>query len=181
MSMYKLFNIASFLNIEPSKANLYMLMIETSVNKAIIQHRRITNEYSLLKNIKRPGSRHRRIMTTIFSDIHHYLICWAEISRLYNTLRAIQPIFIIPENQMKDLKEHRNYRNHLEHIDERIERGISDLGNLSDGKYTFDGKELDISNRELQRLKQFYRELIKIACDNFDQPFQKFFEHCYKP
>lgn len=171
--MHTLYEIAPYVNVESFKARVYLLMLENAVNKAIIQHERITHEKLSLGKIQKPVLKWRRLMTTIFSDIHHYLVCWAEVSKLYNRLKKTQPIFrSIPRNYLEDLKEHRTYRNHLEHIDDRVERGVSDLGNLSDDKFTFNGRQLDISDSDLQKLRLFYEELIKIAHNNFDQPFQ---------
>jgi len=174
--MYTLYDVASHVNVEPFKAHIYLMMIEKAVNKAIIQHERIAHEDLSLRKIRKPGPKMKRAITTIFSDIHYYLICWAEVDKLYHTLRKVQPIFKeVSKNYLEDLAEHRKYRNHLEHVDDRIERGVSDLGNLSKGKFTFDGKQLDISDSDLQKLKRFYGELINIACNNFDQPFLKTF------
>ena len=175
--MHTLYNVAHLVYAEPFKAQVYLHMIETAVNQAIIQHERITRGEVLLRKVRKPGAKMKRLMTTMFSDIHHYLICWAEVSKLYYRLREVQAIFgAVPANHVRDLAEHRDYRNHLEHIDERIERGISDLGNLSGNKFTFDGKQLDIGNSDLQKLMLFYEELIKIARSNFDQPFLNSFK-----
>lgn len=170
--MYSLYEIAALVNAEPPSVKIYLLLIENAVNKAIIQHERIAHDKLSLKNIKKPELRMKRFMTTLFSDIHHYLICWAEVSKLYDKLRKIQPIFKLPTIYVKELKEHRTYRNHLEHIDDRVEKGVSDLGNLAEDKFSFNGKYIDVSDDDLEKLKTIYEELIHSASKNFPQPFR---------
>ena len=169
--MGALYEVAAFTEVEPFQAMTLMLMIENAVNKALIQHERIMQGDLSLQETREAGPRTNRIRTALFSDIHHYFICWGEVSKLYDVLAKVQPTFkALPKTYANHLSEHRSFRNHLEHIDQRVERGISDLGNLSNDKFSFDGKQIDIGQADLQKLMQFYMELIGIARKNFKQP-----------
>ena len=145
--MYGLYEGSLNVVLEPLKAQRYLFFIERAVNRAIIQHERIAYDSFSLKKImefRRSTLRRRsipffqdvdaaairqtRIRTTLFSDIHHYLICWDDVRKLYEQLVKIQPIFEeVPENFLSDLEEHRKFRNHVEHIEGRVERGVTDL------------------------------------------------------
>lgn len=166
--MYKLFDIAALISVEPHQARLILLLLESAVNKAIIQHERI--EYVKKREI-RPGPSMNKTMTTLFSDIHHYFICWEEVNKLIKYLIEVQPIFEFTEAQYLELKKHCDFRNHLEHITERIKRGVSDLGNLSNNEFSFDGESVDISLTDLEKLKELYKNTLDIARDNFKQHY----------
>jgi hypothetical protein len=156
---------AVFLHIKPFTAQIYLIFIEQAVNKAIIQHERIREtNHEIFQRMKQHQPISVRLDLTLFSDIHHYFVCWAEVSKLYSKLRKIQPAFsAIPRECLQDLKIHRDFRNHLEHIEDRISRGVSDLGNLLNTEFTFDGKKVDIGDNDFAKLKRFYEELLNIS------------------
>lgn len=178
--MYKLFDEASLVNAKPIQTKFLLLLIETSINKAIIQHQRIMKIKKkipklMMKNINvaekiRNMAELKKSRTMLFSDLHHYFICWGEVNRLYIYLNKIQPLFTLPQKYLNELKIHCDFRNHLEHLEERIERGVTDLGNMFDDEFSFNNVTIDVSVTDLMKLKELYLVLINIAKNEFTQP-----------
>ena len=97
---------------------------------------------------------------TLFADIHYYFIAGAQLDMAVKTIMAkiTDPrLTAVTEKYSLPLKELNDARNNIEHLDERMER-ISNLGNIINGDYHFNGQ-----------VKRFYieeiRELRNELCD----------------
>jgi hypothetical protein len=88
---------------------------------------------------------------------------------LYRKLIEIQPIFQdIDEKYLGYLEEHRKLRNKLEHFGDQIDRafhkkGVIHLGSLIGDRIAFFGKQIEISESDVQKLRNFYESLCAIA------------------
>ncbi len=163
--MTPLSNEIATLNIMPRRTMVYLLMLERALNRAIIQHERIKSDSDEIEKAVHDNdlTRMRRYMITLFSDIHHYLITWAEFDKLYHHLKQHDPKYQLLPADPPELREHVDFRNHLEHIAERIERGVSDLGNLNGDEFSFDGRTINIGDADLTKLRDIFKRLMAIA------------------
>lgn len=92
---------------------------------------------------------------TLFVDIHFYFSSGALIDSALKKLQkdlADKELDEIVNKYQKQLKDLNDARNHIEHLDERIDR-VSDLGNLINGRYRFDGKFYDLYFEDMKKLK----------------------------
>lgn len=166
---------------EMEKAHLQFGRIRES-REAIAQNMRILGELARVSTEKseiwfdqefqerreRAMSSSHKLSITLFADIHFLMICLDKIELLIRMLEkhlgSNSEIASIRQQHSTSLKDYNDFRNHLEHIDERVERGISDLGNLSGDAFTFDGRYFDIGPQRERELEQIYGEVVK-ACE----------------
>jgi hypothetical protein len=170
--MPSLYDDSAYLRVEPFKANILLAYIESAVNRAIIQFDRISRHRQKGKQLGRFSEnrdQYRLFWLMLQSDIHYYLIYWADVNRLYEKLIEIQPIFQdIDEKYNGYLKEHRNLRNKLEHFGDKLDKafhkkGITHLGSLIGDRISFFDKQIEISESDVQKLRNFYESLCTIA------------------
>jgi excisionase family DNA binding protein len=103
---------------------------------------------------------------TLFIDIHFYFVAGALLDLSINKLQKdldINEIKIIVAKYGSSLKDLNDARNDLEHIDERIER-VSDLGNMSNGIYHFNGRNYALHFEKIEELRiEICDLLIRVA------------------
>jgi len=154
--------------LQPAQARIGLILLEIEVRKARLQFVRIRQDvtkiealFRALENealsiIKGSGSPAASISQqkdvepglALFADVHFLLNCLDKVDILIRMLESLLPtnqkLMLVRASHANTLKEWNDFRNHLEHIDERVRRGVSDLGNLGNDLFTFDGKALDI-------------------------------------
>jgi hypothetical protein len=112
--------------------------------------------------------RGQEVNTTLFADIKFLVMSVRQLRRFFMMIRKYLP----NEPELEELekryggflKDSKDIRNGIVHEDDRIDDGVSDLGNLYNSKFTFDGKEFEIGP-ELERiLEEFFEGLLQ-ACE----------------
>ena len=147
-------------------ATLFMLL-EQYVNQAIRQYERIQETMKVLDSKNLP---------ILFSDCHFYFISINKVSELvfkFYDVTGFEEIIDVLEKNKKYFKMYDEIRNHYEHIEERTttikqefaspKRYLSDFGNIHDEKYSFGGKDYDISEKSIITLKKIYETIIEIV------------------
>ena len=163
--MYTLFREASNLTIQPLNANIYLYFLERSVNKAIIQHKRIQHD-----KLNHGGStpiQSQDTSTILLADIHYYLVNWTEFFRYYLSINELQPMFLLAPEQIDLFKNHKAARNFIEHRNERIKPN-NNLGTFHSDVFVYDGKSIKVDKSDLDNLKKSYLRILKTALDNFE-------------
>ena len=156
----------------PKKTIIILETIEDYVNMALIQHRRIFMDLEQINRsftptlgphgIYRQPIFDKALTTVLFGDIHYYVICWNKIE---NLIKNLQNLISVNYNRMETYDElfHncRKIRNSFEHIDERIEKGIFEIG-VFDGTFftSYDDNRVDLKNGE-KCLRKFYGNLLE--------------------
>lgn len=93
---------------------------------------------------------------TLFVDIHFYFVAGGLIDLALKRLQKDindDEINNIVNKYSKPLKELNDARNNLEHIDKEIDRA-SDLGNMSNGLYHFNGQNYDLHFENMLELRK---------------------------
>lgn len=103
---------------------------------------------------------------TLFLDIHSYFICCDKVQNLIEKLVKKETNNDLSElwQELKPkFKPYNDVRNHLEHIEDRIKpKYTRDMGNLSNNKFTFGGKEFDIGPDSLKFICESYERVCDI-------------------
>ena len=92
---------------------------------------------------------------TLFVDIHFYFVSGALIDLAVKKLKKEindQELNDIIDKYSQSLKKLNDARNNIEHMDKEIDR-FSDLGNLFDGRYHFNGRYYDLYFDEIHQLR----------------------------
>lgn len=171
------------MRLEPGQALTALLMMKTEIDKIRLQFQRIREDDSLIRSLVHPHilredwfdeetrikirsdqEKSQKALTALFADIHYLLIGLARLDLFLRWLEKLLP----SEPELRDvrgkfarlLKDSNDFRNHLEHINERIARGVSDLGNLSGTLFTFDGKQFDVGPALQAEVEAFFEALI---------------------
>jgi len=101
----------------------------------------------------------------LFGDIHFLLILLDKIDSLLKLmiqyLPGKQSLKDVKARHQVSLKNYNDFRNHLEHIDDRIKKGVRDLGNLGDSTYTFDGERFDLGPATEKEVEDIFSEILK--------------------
>jgi hypothetical protein len=156
------------MHLKPPPARIAFLLFEGQVGKARLQFTRIREDKGRIREHDRILAEHARLvaegrdpmslpvsnqemseaMTALFADIHFLLICLSAVDHLLRTLERLLPknqeLLLVRRRHAGSLKKWSDFRNHLEHIDDRVRRGVSDLGNLGNNIFTFDGQSLGV-------------------------------------
>lgn len=149
--------------------------IEDYVNMALIQHRRIFMDLEhLIRDFTPrlgphgiPGqpilAQNKAHKTVLFGDIHYYLICWGEISKL---MERLDKLLSVNHGKLKSyyvlFDNYRKIRNIFEHFDERIVKGIHEIGVFDGTIFTsYNGYQVDLEKGE-NHLRGFYGTLLEI-------------------
>ncbi|WP_410509751.1 hypothetical protein RSJ42_05905 [Methanosarcina hadiensis] len=102
---------------------------------------------------------------TLFLDIHFYLICFDKVQNLIEKLaykENNENLSILCASLLPKFKPYNDMRNNLEHIEDRTKpKYTTDFGNLNNGKFTFGGKELDISQDSLSFICNSYEQVLE--------------------
>ncbi len=104
---------------------------------------------------------------TLFVDIHFYFVSGAlidlAVKKLQNEIND-QELNDIGDKYSQVLKDLNDARNNIEHMDERIDRGISELGNITDGRYYFNGRYYELYFDQIRELRdELYDYLLRKA------------------
>lgn len=146
-----------------SKASMTLWFLEKYVNGATIQWNRIQETRRALPG-PGPGV-DGTLMQALFLDIHFYFVCYDKAQNLLEHFAALDgdlELNNLWQTIGPQFRPFNDARNHLEHIEERIARGVSDLGNLEKETYTFDGERFDVSASGLRILTDAYEQVVHI-------------------
>ncbi|MBU2577537.1 hypothetical protein KKA69_01765 [Patescibacteria group bacterium] len=148
-------------------ATLYKL--EKYVNGATIQGDRIQADRKELDRDALQGVNpgvDRKLMLTLFLDIHFYFICCDKVQNLLESFVELDgdpKLKKLWRTMKPKLKIFNDARNILEHIEKEIRKeNLSDLGNLQKDAFTFGGKSYDISESRLKSLTDAYEQVVSI-------------------
>jgi len=130
------------------------------------QQRRI--ERAKASDWKANGPR-RRARSSLFDDVHFYLICWSRIAKLGRFIgkeTRWRRIGLVLRRYHSELEERRNGRDHLEHFEERLPgtskhkkmKAPNDLFNMSNQHATFGGRSVDVGPESIRLLKAIVDE-----------------------
>jgi len=150
-----------------------LLILERYVNGTILQWDRIQIDKRALPG---PGRGYRgafqttgvdrRVMLTLFLDIHFYFICYDKAQNLLECFVKADgdpKLHILWQRLRPKVKPFNDARNILEHIETRIKRKyLSDFGNLVNDTFTFGGKRFDISKSGLKILTNAYEQVVSL-------------------
>lgn len=108
----------------------------------------------------------RKVNTsTLFLDIHFYLICCDKVQNLIEKLaykENNENLSILCASLLPQFKPYNDMRNNLEHIEDRTKpKYARDFGNLNNDNFTFGGKELDISRGSLSFICNSYEQVLE--------------------
>lgn len=107
--------------------------------------------------------------SSLFHDIHFYLICWARIAKLARFIAdktRFRRIGLVLRRYATELKERVDGRDHLEHFEERLPGGLThgklripnDLINMTNDYLTYGGRKLDVGSASLRLLRTIIKE-----------------------
>lgn len=109
----------------------------------------------------------RSPQTALFADIHFLLICLDKIDlflrRLEEYLPDVQEFHLVRERHRGSLREYNDFRNHLEHIDDRLEKGVTDLGNLGGTTFSFDDKSFEVGEAQRRKMEEIFNDILWTA------------------
>jgi len=139
-----------------------LLILERYVNGTILQWDRIQIDK---RELLRPSlGVNRRLMLTLFLDIHFYFICYDKAQNLLESFvkaNSDPKLDSLWQRLRPKFKPFNDARNILEHIETRIKRKyLSDFGNLVNDTFTFGGKHFDISESGLKILTNAYEQVV---------------------
>lgn len=104
-------------------------------------------------------------INTLFLDIHFYLICFDKVQNLIEKLaykENNENLSILCASLRPQFKPYNDMRNNLEHIEDRTKpKHAKDFGNLNNDKFTFGGKEVDISRGSLSFICNSYEQVLE--------------------
>lgn len=178
--------------LKPFIAKVLLLLLQGEMEKVRLQFRRIrddsarlhstvTEEMQLVEGddaetLFSPDSQERQrelsqarhdSMVCLFADIHFLLICLDKMEKLFKMLRKELPepeLTVVFSRYSKALKEYSDFRNYLEHIDrEVVKKRTTDLGNLGDDKFTFDGRAFDVGRAREAEVEELFKDILE-AC-----------------
>ena len=164
-------------HIEPPPAKIALFLVKLEMDKARLQFQRLRHDSQDLDSLLHGTSeraelwmsedyqrRRMESMVALFADIHFLLICLDKLDLLVKMLARLLPmaeeIAGVRKKYAVILREYSTFRNHLEHIDERVERGISDLGNLNNGSFTFDGRLFDVGPSREREVEEIFEAIL---------------------
>ncbi|MBI4522769.1 MAG: hypothetical protein HY695_03025 [Deltaproteobacteria bacterium] len=104
-------------------------------------------------------------LSSLFRDIHFYLICWNIVGRDLTLVRHITGFPALRQAlrpYVTVFQEYKKMRDHYEHFDERLPgrarsnrlKRKNDLGNLAGNTLSFGGDQIDVGPKSLKRLRQ---------------------------
>ena len=168
---------------------LLLFELENYINGAILQTARIERtRRSIDKRLRRKmdsikESRHSQqsikkdfSLTRLHCDYHFYFICVSQVGKFLKRLCGVLNDRDLSEvyNKFEKIFD-KDIRNHLEHLDERAigkkfqsDIGhISDFGNFSGDRFSFNGKEYPVNKEKLNELREIYNEIILVLYKNY--------------
>jgi hypothetical protein len=147
-------------------------------SRIAIAQRRLARTDSAARG--KPGRRPSRI-TSLFSEAHFYVICWARIAKLSKFIvnaTCFPRTKSVRTRYELDLTEGIKARDHLDHFEDRIpggnrqyelEKDPGDLKNMDGSYLTFGGRKFDLGAPGLVRLRDFVAEFRNaVLVDAFD-------------
>lgn len=146
--------------LQPHITQVALLFAKTEMDKIRLQFRRIRQDAATVDALHRPEVAHEKwtdlsyqrmrheAMTALFADIHFLLICLDKLDPFLRIIEKSLPneseLAGVRASFNQLLKDSNDFRNHMERIDERVQRGVSDLGNLTGSDFTFDGQKFSV-------------------------------------
>lgn len=151
---------------EPYGPIIALHTLESYFDAAKRQQRRIER---VSASQRKPNGQRRRIRSSLFDDVHFYLICWARIGKLGRFIAnetKWRRIGLVLRRYHPELEKRRNGRDHLEHFEERLPgapkhkkmRVPNDLFNMSHHHATFGGNSVDVGPESIRLLKVIVAE-----------------------
>jgi hypothetical protein len=136
--------------------------LESYLDAAKRQQQRIERARSTMRMSKKTRS-------SLFDDVHFYLICWTRIAKLARFIRdstKFERIKLVLRCYRVALDERIGGRDHLEHFEERLPGGSrrhelrlpQDLLNMSGDFLTYGGRKLDIGPASVRLLTRIVGE-----------------------
>jgi hypothetical protein len=143
-----------------------LFLLRKAVGNARMQFQRIKTDAQSLQSPSKGGPSNAWEGTmALFGDIHFLLISLDKVDLLLNLMIRYLPgnqfLKDVKARHQKALKDYNDFRNHLEHIDDRIKRGVRDLGNLGDSTYVFDGQRFDLGPATEREVEDIFSEILK--------------------
>lgn len=161
------------------KCLLLLYCLESYVNGAIIEMKRLNRTRQVIKNdiqksLKTGGRRKNFHLTYLANDTHFYFICIDKVYKLLSSLSAE-----LNDSDIKNLEAKLNsifdiqtVRDHLEHIEQRClgrfpredrsKIAKNDLGNFIGEDFSFGGKKFPSGMGSVDELKKIYTALLEI-------------------
>ncbi len=170
------------LHLVPFLAQFALHLITENLDVSRLQFKRIRHDTQTLEGLYADASERwqdenyqavrRATQVALFADIHFLLIALQQLDLLFKWLEMQLPdepeLEAVRTKHNEMLKDANDFRNDLEHIDTRIRNGVSDLGNLTNGEFTFGGKTFGIGSRLEQQVEEFFEDLL-VACETISQ------------
>jgi hypothetical protein len=162
-----------------------LLLLRGELEKAQLQFRRIREDCGKLHAYSRLLSEAGRLIaegadpfslpdhgtemaeaqTALFADVHFLLICLDKVDKLLRTLQKTLPenhaLSEVVRRHSKSLEDYSDFRNHLEHIDDRLRKGVTDLGNMGNYLFTFDDKTFDVGLSCEKEVNSIFNETLQ--------------------
>lgn len=153
-------------------------MLEKEMEKIRLQFSRIAEDRARVNDgiarIKSLVSNQSRIPKEIpqemtkfngrtFADIHYLLVSLAMCDKLFTMIEKEMPhehgLTTVRNKYKQALKDYSDFRADIEHVYDRIRRGESDLGNLSNDSFTFNGRMFSIGADRQREIEEIFLEL----------------------
>ena len=143
--------------------------IEAYFDAAKRQHRRICRARSSIERLL-AGKPTATRGSTLFQDVHFYLISWVRIAKLAKFIRdqtRFSRTGLVLRRYNREIQDKTDARDHLEHFEDRLPGGKrhrhlavpSDLLNMTNRYLTFGGCRVDIGPNSMLLLKAFRDDL----------------------
>ncbi len=134
--------------------------------RRLAENPRAAAPWRALVRRSRPGG-----MSSLFRDVHFYLICWNIVGRDLNLVRDITRFPAVRQAlrpYITVFRDYKNMRDHYEHFDERLPgrtrsnrlKRKNDLGNLAGNTLSFGGDQIDVGPQSLRRLRQVANDVL---------------------
>lgn len=155
------------------KARIALMFMDNTMHAIRLQFKRIEEDNITLRKVvdvwkqaMKEGKDsphwgdHQR---TLFTDIHFLLESLGMFDAIFimfeKTLPSEPEFPQIRTKYKSALKDYNTFRNHIEHIYQRVEEGVQDLGNIRGDRFTFNGRELDLSSAS-REVEAIYKEIV---------------------
>jgi methionine synthase II (cobalamin-independent) len=66
---------------------------------------------------------------------------------------------LVRERHRDSLRKYNDFRNHLEHIDDRLNKGVTDLGNLGGTTFSFDDKSFEVGEAQRREMEEIFNDI----------------------
>jgi hypothetical protein len=163
----------------PNEADALMAMMAQSIDVTRLQFKRLKKDLTDYNGLPRHDmsvrvfgdhekdedlTKSREIRTALFADVRFLLISLHETDKILAKLKTLFPheadLANLRNRHRPLLKRCTDFRNHMEHFDKN--NGAEDFGSLSETRFQFHGKTIDLGPEFEKCAESFFCDLMSI-------------------